>query len=91
MFTALRDDDTWSSKYGPGLAYGEIGAGVLVSSDPPLHTTERLAISRAFKPSVLEAMEPDIRALVDELIDDVVDRGRGRPRRATWPCRSRWS
>jgi cytochrome P450 len=77
VIAALRDDELWSSKYGPGLAYGEQGAGVLVSTDPPLHTTERLSISRAFRPSVLEAMEPDIRALVDELVDAVVDRGRG--------------
>ena len=77
VFAALRDDDTWSSKYGPGLAFGEVGAGVLVSSDPPRHTAERLAISRAFKPSVLEAMGPDIRTLVNELIDEVVDEGRG--------------
>jgi cytochrome P450 len=77
VITALRDDATWSSKYGPGLAYAEIGSGVLVSSDPPEHTAERLAISRAFKPSVLEAMEPDIRILVDELIDGVVERGHG--------------
>ncbi len=77
VFAALRDDDTWSSKYGPGLAYGEIGAGVLVSSDPPRHTAERLAISRAFKPSVLEAMGPDVRVLVNELMDEVVDEGRG--------------
>jgi cytochrome P450 len=77
VLAALRDDDTWSSKFGPGLAYGEVGAGVLVSSDPPRHTTERLAISRAFKPSVLEAMEPDIAALVDELVDAFVERGRG--------------
>jgi cytochrome P450 len=75
VFAALRDDETWSSKFGPGLAYGEIGAGVLVSSDPPGHTTERLAIARAFKPSVLEAFEPDIRALVDGLIDAMVERG----------------
>jgi len=77
VLSALRDDETWSSRYGPGLSYGEVGSGVLVSSDPPLHTTERLAISRAFKPSVLEAMEPDIRILVDELIDGFVDKGRG--------------
>ena len=74
---ALRDDETWSSKYGPGLAFGVIGSGVLVSSDPPVHTTERLAISRAFKPSVLEALEPDIRLLVDELVDACVERGSG--------------
>jgi cytochrome P450 len=77
VVAALRDDETWSSKFGPGLAYSEIGAGVLVSSDPPEHTAERLAISRAFRPSVLEAMEPDIRALVDELLDDLVGRGHG--------------
>ena len=77
VYAALRDDETWSSKFGPGLAYGEIGTGVLVSSDPPVHTTERLSIARAFKPSVLEAMEPDIRALVHELVDDIADEGHG--------------
>ncbi len=77
VVAALRDDATWSSAYGPGLAHGERGVGVLVSSDPPEHTAERLAISRAFKPSVLEAMEPDIRALVDELVDGFAHRGRG--------------
>jgi cytochrome P450 len=74
---ALRNDEVWSSKYGPGLAFGEIGTGVLVSSDPPIHTTERLAISRAFKPSVIEAMESDIVALVGALVDGFADRGHG--------------
>ncbi len=77
VLAALRDDATWSSRFGPGLAYGEVGAGVLVSSDPPAHTEERLAISRAFKPSVLEAMEPDIVSLVDGILDGIVDRGEG--------------
>lgn len=77
VIAALRDDETWSSKYGPGLAFGEVGTGVLVSSDPPAHTTERLSISRAFKPSVLEAMEPDIRSLVDELVAGFETRGEG--------------
>ena len=36
---------------------------VLVSSDPPRHTDERLAISRLFKPSVIDAMGPDIRTI----------------------------
>jgi cytochrome P450 len=73
--SALRDDTTWSSRFGPGLAYGEAGTGVLVSSDPPLHTNERLAISRAFRPSVIEAMEPDIRALVDGIVDSLEPEG----------------
>jgi cytochrome P450 len=73
---ALRDDATWSSRWGPGLSYGG-GSGVLVSSDPPQHTTERLAVSRAFKPSAIEAMEGEIRALVNGLVDGFVDRGRG--------------
>ena len=77
VVAALRDVGTWSSKYGPGLAYAELGQGVLVSSDPPLHTTERLAISRAFKPSVIDAMEPDVRQLVTDLVDGFADRGEG--------------
>lgn len=74
---ALRDADTWSSKFGPGLAYSVEGTGVLVSSDPPVHTDERIAISRAFRPSIIEAMEPDMRALVDQIVSTFEARGSG--------------
>ncbi len=76
---ALRDDETWSSRWGPGLASTDPDRAVtvLVSSDPPEHTAERLAISRVFKPSAIEAMGPDIRRLVDRTIDGFVARGRG--------------
>jgi cytochrome P450 len=67
---ALRDEKTWSSKFGPGLAYSEPGVGVLVSSDPPVHTQERIAISRIFKGSVIENMEKEIADLTEQLIDD---------------------
>lgn len=77
VMSALRDDRIWSSTFGPGLSYSPPGAGVLVSSDPPTHTTERLAISRAFRPSVIDAMESDMRHLVDDIIDGFVDRGEG--------------
>jgi cytochrome P450 len=77
VVAALRDDARWSSKFGPGLAYGEPGSGVLVSSDPPVHTAERLAIARAFKPSVLEGMEPDVRRLVEDLVGEMTPKGRG--------------
>lgn len=75
--SALRNEEIWSSKFGPGLAYGEPGTGVLVSSDPPVHTAERLAITRMFKPSAIEAMEGDIRALVEGIVAGFKDRGRG--------------
>ena len=74
---ALRDDATWSSKFGPGLAFGEPGTGVLVSSDPPAHTAERLAITRIFKPSAIDAMEDDVRSLIYGLVEGFKDRGSG--------------
>ena len=75
----LRDDETWSSRFGPGLASTDPDRAVtvLVSSDPPEHTAERLAISRVFKPSAIEAMGPDIGRLVERTIDGFVARGRG--------------
>ena len=75
--SALRDERTWSSKYGPGLAYSEPGIGVLVSSDPPEHTQERIAISRIFKASVIEKMEDDIALLTNQLIDKLADKNNG--------------
>lgn len=77
VVAALRDEATWSSKFGPGLAYGEVGRDVLVSSDPPAHTAERLAIARAFKPSVVQGLEPDLRRLVDGIVDGLAERTRG--------------
>jgi cytochrome P450 len=77
VVAALRDEQLWSSAFGPGLAFSEPGSGVLVSSDPPAHTAERLAISRAFRPSVLEAMEDDIRNVVDALVASFEHRGHG--------------
>ena len=74
---SLRNDDVWSSKFGPGLSFGEPGAGVLVASDAPSHTNERLAISRAFKPSVIDAMEPQMQALVNEIVDGFAHVGNG--------------
>ena len=76
VFATLRDDDTWSSKYGPGLAYGEISTGISVGAIRRV-TPRNDSRSHRVKPSVLEAMGPDIRALVNELVDEVVDAGRG--------------
>ncbi|MBG02170.1 MAG: hypothetical protein CL470_07865 [Acidimicrobiaceae bacterium] len=77
VMQALRDEKMWSSKYGPGLAFSEPGIGVLVSSDPPEHTNERIAISRIFKPSVIEKMESDITELAHTLIDSFAENKSG--------------
>ncbi len=71
----LRRYKVWSSAHGPGLAYS--GGGVLVSVDPPQHTSDRRLVSKAFDAEMLTGLEPDIRRLVDTEIDRWVDRGAG--------------
>ncbi|WP_102419365.1 cytochrome P450 [Mycobacterium sp. 4858] len=43
--------------------------------DPPDHTRLRRLVSKAFAPKVVSALEPDIRALVDGMLDRVAERG----------------
>lgn len=71
----LRNYKLWTSAQGPGLTYAE--GGVLVSVDPPQHTSDRRLVTKAFAPADLMAMEPDIRQLVNDEIDKFVDRGEG--------------
>jgi cytochrome P450 len=44
--------------------------------DPPDHTRLRKLVSKAFAPKVVKALEPDITALVESLLDKVADAGR---------------
>jgi cytochrome P450 len=43
--------------------------------DPPDHTRLRKLVSKAFVPKVVKALEPDITAMVDELLDAIEVRG----------------
>ena len=43
--------------------------------DPPDHTRLRKLVSKAFVPKVVKALEPDITAMVDEMLDRVEERG----------------
>jgi cytochrome P450 len=43
--------------------------------DPPDHTRLRKLVSKAFVPKVVKALEPDITALVDGLLDTVEEQG----------------
>jgi cytochrome P450 len=44
--------------------------------DPPDHTRLRKLVSKAFVPKVVSALQPDINALVDGLLDRIAERGR---------------
>jgi cytochrome P450 len=43
--------------------------------DPPDHTRLRKLVSKAFVPRVVKALEPDITAMVDEMLDRIEERG----------------
>lgn len=47
----------------------------LLHSDPPDHTRLRALVTKAFTPRVVEAMQPRIRAIANELLDVVQPRG----------------
>jgi cytochrome P450 len=47
----------------------------LVFRDPPAHARLRALVSKAFVPSAIEAWRPRIQAIVDDLLDRVVERG----------------
>jgi cytochrome P450 len=48
----------------------------LVFNDPPTHTRLRKLLNRGFTPAAINTLREDIRAIVNELIDGVVDRHR---------------
>jgi len=59
-----------------GGAFRPLGPPGFLFLDPPDHTRLRRLVSKAFVPKVVKALEPDITAMVDELLDDVARAGR---------------
>ena len=84
---AILRDPRWSSdpKHRPqGDAAGDVDvrtaisfgdANVLLFTDPPDHTRIRRLMSKAFTPRSVERLRPKVQALVDDLLDDVAQRG----------------
>jgi cytochrome P450 len=62
------------------IAAGEsprpLGTPGFLFLDPPDHTRLRKLVSKAFAPKVVKALEPDITALVDSLLDQIAEQGR---------------
>src|SRR5260221_9581821 len=64
----------FSPKYGSSLLY-EHHTTSLVFNDPPAHTRVRRLIMGALSPRAIAAMEPDLIALVDRLLDGLAAKG----------------
>jgi len=48
---------------------------VLLFTDPPMHKRQRQLVSAAFSPKRVKQLEPEVRRLVNELIDSFIDEG----------------
>jgi cytochrome P450 len=72
VYTALRDHETFSSEspvagqFGPPL--------VLIQDDPPRHTRFRRIVNKAFTLKRIEALEPWITKIANELLDQIGNR-----------------
>lgn len=69
---ALHDHDAFSSRAAPP---GGAPLDWLIFQDPPRHTALRGLITRAFTPRAIGEMEPQVHAIVDELLDDALAAG----------------
>ena len=48
---------------------------ILIATDPPDHTRLRRLVARPFSPRSIAAMEPQVRAICERLIDELVEAG----------------
>ena len=81
----LRHPSSSSSRWNSTIAQRQLASGVwprppwppgFLFLDPPDHTRMRKLVSKAFMPKVVNALQPDITAMVDELLDQIAERGR---------------
>ncbi len=90
VMEAVRNTEVFSSQINQGAsgsmgAYPEVVelyeregvpfASTLISADPPVHTRYRNLVNRAFTAGRVRGMQGYIQQIVDELIDDFIDRG----------------
>jgi cytochrome P450 len=68
--TALRDIETFSSQFGQGPRFTD-PLGMLC--DPPQHTFMRKLTQGAFTPGAMRALAPQVEALTNQLIDQILD------------------
>ncbi|TLF78327.1 cytochrome P450 [Nocardia cyriacigeorgica] len=83
VYAAARDTDTFSSRDGLTVEYGEleqIGLTAnppMVMQDPPEHTEFRKLVARGFTPRQVADVEPVVRSFVRERLDRLGEQGGG--------------
>ncbi|MFI9505758.1 cytochrome P450 [Nocardia sp. NPDC052566] len=83
VYAAARDTETYSSRDGLTVEYGELEQiGLtdnppLVMQDPPRHTDFRKLVARGFTPRQVSEVEPVVRAFVRARLDRLAERGGG--------------
>ena len=76
-----RDHETFSNERGGFLIQDEPGMpvdiqrAIMLGQDPPNHTKLRGIVQHVFSPRVVAEREPQIRRIVNQLIDDVIEKG----------------
>jgi cytochrome P450 len=71
---ALADHEDFTSNLSRGSGHGNPGEW-FIFYDPPRHTKLRALISKAFTPRVVANLEPRIRELSRQLLDQTIERG----------------
>lgn len=69
---AMQDNESFSSRAAPP---GGASLDWLIFLDAPVHTRLRALIARAFTPRAVAGLEPRIVAIVDDLLEAVIDQG----------------
>ncbi|WP_405167702.1 cytochrome P450 [Nocardia sp. NBC_01499] len=83
VYAAARDSETYSSRDGLTVEYGEleqIGLAdnpPLVMQDPPEHTDFRRLVARGFTPRQVTEVEPVVRRFVRDRLDRIAEDGGG--------------
>jgi cytochrome P450 len=80
VFEATRDDDLFSSANGAGIREPSLDAGILdvippIHTDPPETAKLRQLTVKQLSPGAIKRLEPEIRAICDDLIDGFIERG----------------
>ena len=79
VMAALRDDETYSSSHGVGLADLAVGEpwrrpSILVEADPPEHTRNRKVVAGTMTPKALRSLEGAFAVAAARIVDGLLER-----------------